>query len=89
MPRWQFAFALLRNEIGGTRVQLWKLIEATGAKSLPGIVDAIASLLLGTPLPESERDALIADLESAGATEEESAEIITGGILSSPAFQWR
>ena len=89
MPRWQFAFALLRNEIGGTIVNLPKLIEATGAQSLPGIVDAVAGLLLGARLPESERDALIADLESAGATEEESAQIITGGILSSPAFQWK
>ena len=89
MPRWQFAFALLRNEIGGTTVNLWKLIEATDARSLPEIVDAITSLLLGAPLPESERDALIAELQSAGANEEESVEIVTGGILSSPAFQWR
>ena len=89
MPRWQFAFALLRNEIGGTRINLPKLIESIGAQSLPEIVDAIASLLLGAPLPESDRDALIADLQSAGATEDESTQIITAGILSSPAFQWR
>ena len=89
MPRWQFAFALLRSEIGGTRVQLSKLIETTGAKSLPEIVDAITYLLLGAPLHESERDALIADLQSAGANEDESTQIITAGILSSPAFQWR
>jgi uncharacterized protein (DUF1800 family) len=89
MPRWQFAFALLRNEIGGTNVQLWKLIEASGAKSLPETVDALAGLLLGAPLPESERDTLLADLHSAGASEEESTQIIAAGILSSPAFQWR
>jgi len=89
LPRWQFAFALLRNEIGGTRINLAKLIETTGTRSLPGVVDAIASLLLGAPLPESERDALIVELQSAGASEEESIEIITGGILASPAFQWR
>ena len=63
MPRWQFAFALLRNEITGTRIDLPKLIQTAGTRSLPEMVDAIASLLLGAPLPESERDALIANLK--------------------------
>ncbi|MBV6395870.1 MAG: hypothetical protein HFACDABA_01457 [Anaerolineales bacterium] len=89
MPRWQFAFALLNNEIKGTRINLQKLIGATGLQSLPEIVDALTSLLIGAPLPESERDALISNLKSAGANEDESTAIITAGILSSPAFQWR
>ncbi|MEW5941928.1 MAG: DUF1800 family protein, partial [Chloroflexota bacterium] len=89
MPRWQFAFALLRNEIGGTRINLRELTNLSGATSLPETIDSLASLLLGSPLEESARDNLLATLASHGATDEESIEIITAGILSSPAFQWR
>ena len=89
MPRWQFAFALVKNEIGGTEIKLRELVDLSGAQSLPEVVDAISSLLLGAPLETSARDELIATLHSAGADDEESAQVIAAGILSSPAFQWR
>ncbi len=89
MPRWQFAFALARNEIKGTEIDLPKLMETVDAKTLEESVDQIASLLLGSPLEPSARDELLIVLRAAGADETESLNIFTAGILSSPAFQWR
>jgi len=89
MPRWQFSFALVKNEIGGTNINLRELVDMMGATSLPEAIGAISSLLLGAPLHESERDELIASLQAEGADDEQAAQVITAGILSSPAFQWR
>lgn len=89
MPRWQFAFALARNEIKGTEIDLPKLMETVNAKTLEESTDQITSLLLGSPLAPSARDELLTALRSAGANETESLNIFTAGILSSPAFQWR
>jgi Protein of unknown function (DUF1800)/TAT (twin-arginine translocation) pathway signal sequence len=89
MPRWQFAFELIRDEIKGTKTGLKALMEISNATNLQGKVDAIASLLLGAPLERFTRDELIDSVISAGATEEETVQIVTAGLLASPAFQWR
>ncbi len=89
MPRWQFAFALARNEIKGTEIDLPRLMETVNAKTLEESTDQIASLLLGSPLEPSARDELLTALRSARADEAESLSIFTAGILSAPAFQWR
>jgi hypothetical protein len=89
MPRWQFAFELIRNEIKGTKPGLKELMDVASTGSLPGDVDAVASLLLGAPISSVTRDELIGSVRSAGATEEETLEIVTAGLLASPAFQWR
>lgn len=89
MPRWQFAFALARNEMKGTEIDLPKLMDTVGTKTLEESADQIASLLLGSPLEPSARDELLTALRSAGADEVESLNIFTAGILASPAFQWR
>ena len=89
MPRWQFAFELIRDEIKGAKLGLDGLIDVSGADGLPAEVDAVSSLLLGAPLASSARDTLIGSVLSAGATDEEALQIITGGLLASPAFQWR
>jgi hypothetical protein len=89
MPRWQFAFALMRNEIQGTKHNLNALMDVSLSDNLPGDVDAVGALLLGGPLLSNARDELIASIQSAGATEEETLQIITAGVLASPAFQWR
>ena len=89
MPRWQFAFELIRDEITGTKLGLDGLIDVSGADGLPAEVDAVSSLLLGAPLASSARDTLIDSVLSAGATDEEALQIVTGGLLASPAFQWR
>ena len=89
MPRWQFAFELIRGEIKGTRIGLKSLMDISEAGSLQEEVDAVSSLLLGAPLAAVTRDELIDSVRSANATEEETLQIVTASLLASPAFQWR
>ena len=89
MPRWQFAFELIRDEIKGTKTGLKALMDISEASSLREEVDAISSLLLGAPLASVTRDELIDSVRSADASEEETLQIVTAGLLASPAFQWR
>jgi hypothetical protein len=89
MPRWQFAFALIRNEIKGTKHNPGTLMNASLSDSLTGDVDAVASLLLGALIAPVARDELIDAVRSAGATAEETLQIVTAGLIASPAFQWR
>ncbi len=89
MPRWQFAFELLRNEIAGTKHNLKDLLDVASTGVLHDDVDSITSLLLGAPWERLIRDQLIDSVISAGANEEEALQIIAASLLSSPAFQWR
>jgi hypothetical protein len=89
MPRWQFAFELIRSEINGTRPNLNSLLDVLPTDSLQADVDSLASLLLGAPLERLARDKLIDSVTSAGASPEETLQILAAGILASPAFQWR
>jgi len=89
MPRWQFAFELIRDEIAGTKTGLKSLMDVSNVDGLHDEVDAVSSLLLGAPLDLVVRDGLIDSVLSAGATEEETLQIVTAGLLASPAFQWR
>jgi len=89
MPRWQFAFELIRNEIQETQTGLKSLMDISQADSLSEKIDAISSLLLGAPLDASARDELINSVLSAGATDDEALHIVTAGLIASPAFQWR
>jgi uncharacterized protein (DUF1800 family) len=89
MPHWQFAFELIRNEITGTKHNLKALMDVSSSDSLSGDVDAVAALLLGAPLAPITRDELIDSILSAGASEEETLQIVTAGLIASPAFQWR
>lgn len=90
LPRWQFALALARGEIAGTRIDLANLLRVSGASDLEMLLDRVGALLLGAPLPSPERDALAAALRSAGAQDiPEAAAVVVAGLLASPAFQWR
>ena len=89
MPRWQFAFELMRDEIGSTKNNLNHLLDVSSTGILVDDVDALTSLLLGAPLERLERDGLIASVHSADSTPEETLQILAAGILASPAFQWR
>jgi uncharacterized protein (DUF1800 family) len=89
MPRWQFAFALIRGEIKGTKTGLKALMDVSNAGTLQGEVDAVSSLLLGAPLAATLRDELIDSVLAAGASEEETLQIVTASLIASPAFQWR
>jgi len=83
MPRWQFALALARNEIEGTEINVAELFAGDSPQAL---ADRLATLLLGAPLPTPQRDALLAGLREANA---ELPQVLTAGLLASPAFQWR
>ncbi len=89
MPRWQFAFELMRDEIAGAKNNLNHLLDVGSSGILADDVDSLASLLLGAPLDRLERDGLIASVHSADSTPEETLQILAAGILASPAFQWR
>jgi hypothetical protein len=89
MPRWQFAFELLRNEIAGTQNNLYQLLDVSSTGILEDDVDSLTSLLLGAPLARLERDRLIDSVSSADATPEEILQVLAAGIIASPAFQWR
>jgi hypothetical protein len=64
-------------------------MQISSTDSLQDEVDAVASLLLGAPLVPVVRDELIHSVVSAGASEEETLQIVTAGLIASPAFQWR
>ena len=89
MPRWQFAFEMIRNEIEGTKHKLNGLLSVLSTSSLQDDVDALASLLLGAPTDRFVRDELIDSVLSAGATREETLQIVAASLIASPAFQWR
>jgi len=89
MPRWQFAFGLVRDEIAGTRLDLEQLARVSEAATLEESIDRFAALLLGAPLERSARDGLLAAVRFAGASEDEAGTVMVAGLLASPAFQWR
>jgi hypothetical protein len=89
MPRWQFAFEFIRNEIKNTKHNLTTLLDVSSTGILQDDVDALTSLLLGTPMERVARDELIASVRSAGATPEETLQIIAASLIAAPAFQWR
>jgi hypothetical protein len=89
MPRWQFAFELMQNEIEGTQHHLERLLADLSNGILEDDVDRLAEILLGAPLERLARDELIASVREAGATPDVILHILTAGIIASPAFQWR
>lgn len=89
LPRWQFALAVARNEIEGARIDLPALFKSSGATTPQQFTDQLSTLLLGAPLDATARDALITALQSEGADEDSLPQIITAGLIASPAFQWR
>ena len=89
MPRWQFAFALIRDELNDTKHNLNALLDVSSTGILQDDIDSITSLLLGAPLERLTRDGIIDSVRAAGATEEETRQIIAASIIASPAFQWR
>ncbi len=88
VPRWQFALALARDEIHGTRVDVSTLVN--GSSDLESVIHHLGLLLLGAPLSGSSESALAASLRSAGAPDSaETASVVLAGLLASPAFQWK
>ncbi|MCE7985271.1 MAG: DUF1800 domain-containing protein [Caldilinea sp. CFX5] len=84
LPRWQFALALVRNEIPGATVDLAAL--TAGHSTLPALIDRLSELFLGAPLPPPANAALQQSLAAATA---EPATLLAASLLAAPAFQWR
>ncbi len=89
MPRWQFAFALIRDELDNTTHGLNSLLDVSSTGILQDDIDSITSLLLGAPIDRFARNEIIDTVQAAGATDEETRQIIAASIIASPAFQWR
>lgn len=90
MPRWQFALALARGEIAGTRLDLPALIPALKAESPTQVTDRLSRILLGVSLIPAVRDELLAALKATDpVVDAELPTILTAGLVASPAFQWR
>ncbi|MCC7361649.1 MAG: DUF1800 domain-containing protein [Anaerolineales bacterium] len=83
LPRWQFALALVRGEIAGTRVEL------NAGPDPAATADDVARRLLGRPLATAGRNSLLAALTAGGANDEELPALLAAGCLAAPAFQWR
>ncbi|MFN8444715.1 MAG: DUF1800 domain-containing protein [Caldilineaceae bacterium] len=86
LPRWQFALALVRNEIPGTTVDLPTLISPQ--QSTADELDRLALLLCGEALSPLIRTSLF---DSVAAIQEPFSRlaVLCAGILASPTFQWR
>ncbi len=89
MPRWQFSFALIRDELDDTKHNLNALLDVSSTGILQDDIDSITSLLVGAPLERFARNEIIDTVRAAGATDEETRQIIAASIIASPAFQWR
>ncbi len=89
MPRWQFAFALIRNELKDTKHNLNALLDVSSTGILQDDIDSITSLLVGAPIDRFARNEIFDTVRAAGATDEETRQIIAASIIASPAFQWR
>ena len=87
LPRWQFALALMQNEIPGTTVT--DVIERMDDfQALGSSVNELSVRLLGALLENA--DQLVHDLSAAGAVNDiEHRRTIAAGLLASNAFQYR
>jgi uncharacterized protein (DUF1800 family) len=86
MPRWQFAFALARGEIAGTRIDLSALL-AGGEHSPAQILERLSGLLLGAPLPAADGARLLASIQAREISAQDLPSLLTAGLVASPAFQ--
>jgi hypothetical protein len=88
LPRWNFAIALARNEMKGTRLDLPTLLGPLALSSPQAELDSLGELLLGVPLGPPQRDLLLAAL-GPGQDPPGLPSLVTAGLLASPAYQWR
>jgi len=86
LARWEFAYDLARNEMEGTEIDLVGLVTNAGAQGLEQRFDALANLLLGMPLAEPGRTAVLRAVGN--APEGDVLPLLLAGLLASPAFQW-
>ena len=91
LPRWNFALALLHNEIPGATVPLADILAAGGADTAVSAVQLFAGLIYGRSLHSDETAVFTNYLGSGslqdGATQARLRDCIAL-MLASPEFQW-
>ena len=85
--RWEFAYQLARNRIDGSEIDLPSLLETAGAAGPGEAIDALANIVLGSPLDEPARGEILRLLSK--EDKDEMPALFLAGLLASPAFQWR
>ncbi|MBK7895097.1 MAG: DUF1800 family protein [Anaerolineaceae bacterium] len=91
LPRWNFALALLHNQIAGARVPLDDLLAAGGAETAESALQLFAGLVYGRSLPPNELELFTAYIGSQSIHNGEGQQRLRDCIallLASPEFQW-
>ncbi len=91
LPRWNFALALLHNQIPGATVPLEDLLAAGGAETVATAIQLFAGLIYGRSLPEEERTLFTDYIGSRTLQGSEAHSRLRDCIalmLASPEFQW-
>jgi uncharacterized protein (DUF1800 family) len=91
LPRWNFALALLHDEIGGMRPPLAAIVAAGSAADSLAALQLFAGLTWGRPLTADEQT-LFSAYTGAGPLREPAIQTrlrdCVALMLASPAFQW-
>ncbi len=91
LARWQFALRLATNQLPGTRIDPGALLDMVGLAHpapLPDLINRLATLLLGAPLPPSATDALL-QLWGRDRADDTMLVLVTAVLLAGPPYQWR
>lgn len=88
LPRWQFAYELMQDDIEGVTVDLVSFHQATDDPA--ALFDHLSQTLLGVAVEESGKQAILESLYPATRTDPDTlTAILAAGLIASPAFQWR
>lgn len=87
LPRWRFAYQLAAGGLEKTTLPLNSLLERAAVQTPAALLDRLSTLLLGGPLPPSQRQAVLAQLGD--DLNKETAQLMLAVLLASPAYQWR
>ncbi|RMG97965.1 MAG: DUF1800 domain-containing protein [Chloroflexi bacterium] len=91
LPRWNFALALLHNELPGVNVPFDKILTATDTRNSVRLVHLFAQLVLGRPLDTTAAQLLQDYVGTGEVTDSHIQERLRDAIalmIASPAFQW-
>lgn len=90
LSRWNYALALLGNQIRGSRVPLNRLLEMARNSGQEEEFDVLASYIFGRPLESKER-AYFAELGYGQPLDQRRSQPLAEAValmIASPAFQW-
>ncbi len=91
LPRWNFALALLHDEIPGASVPLDDLLTAGGAETAVSAVQLMAGLIYGRSLNDDEIDPFINYIDDSSLQNNAAQARLRDCIalmFASPEFQW-